>query len=146
MQLVPIGIFHTCYKTKDEAPRQGRDSEDIAYIEVFEKYIDGLKDIEEAKYLIILYWAHEAKRDILVTKTPFSDVPKGVFACRSPNRPNPILLDIAQLIDRKENVLVVKGIDAIDSSPVLDIKPFYTEIDVPEEILSSCNKKEESGT
>jgi len=146
MELVPIGIFHSPYRTKDEAPRQGRGSEDIAYIEVFEKYIDGLKDIEEAKYLIILYWAHEAKRDVLVTKTPFSDVPKGVFACRSPNRPNPILLDVAQLIDRKGNVLVVKGIDAIDSSPVLDIKPFYTEIDVPKEILFSSVIRKESKT
>lgn len=55
MQLVPIGIFHTPYRTKDEAPRQGRHSEVVAYIEIFEKYLEGLKDIEEAKYLIILY-------------------------------------------------------------------------------------------
>ncbi len=54
-------------------------------------------------------------------------MPKGVFACRSPNRPNPILFDVAELVDSKGNVLVVKGIDAIDSSPVLDIKPFYAE-------------------
>lgn len=81
-----------------------------------------------------------------MTKIPFSDVPKGVFACRSPNRQNPILLDVAELVDRKGNVLVVKGIDAIDGSPILDIKPFYPEIDVPEEILFSSVVRKESET
>ncbi|AZT89355.1 tRNA (N6-threonylcarbamoyladenosine(37)-N6)-methyltransferase TrmO [Caldicellulosiruptor changbaiensis] len=131
MELVKIGIIHSPYKTKEEAPRQGADSEEICYIEIFEKYIEGLKDIEEARYLIVLYWGHQSNRGVLTTLTPFSDVPKGVFACRSPNRPNPVLLDIAELIDRKGNVLVVKGLDAIDGSPVIDIKPYYERIDIP---------------
>ncbi|WPX09100.1 tRNA (N6-threonylcarbamoyladenosine(37)-N6)-methyltransferase TrmO [Anaerocellum danielii] len=131
MELVKIGIIHSPYKTKEQAPRQGADSEEVCYIEIFEKYIEGLKDIEEARYLIVLYWGHQSSREVLTTLTPFSDVPKGVFACRSPNRPNPILLDIAELIDIKGNVLVVKGIDAIDGSPVIDIKPYYERIDIP---------------
>ncbi|ACM59424.1 tRNA-Thr(GGU) m(6)t(6)A37 methyltransferase TsaA [Caldicellulosiruptor bescii] len=131
MELVKIGIIHSPYKTKEEAPRQGADSEEVFYLEIFENYIDGLKDIEEAKYLIVLYWGHQSNRDTLITKTPFSDVPKGVFACRSPNRPNPILFNVAELIARRGNVLVVKGLDAIDGSPVIDIKPYYERIDIP---------------
>ena len=128
MQLQEIGIVHNAYKNLTDIPRQGRMSEEISEIEIHPNYADGLLKIEQNRYLIVLYWAHLAKRDILKTIPPAAKEIHGVFASRSPGRPNPLSLCIAELIERKGNILRVKNIDALDGSAVIDIKP-YTQID-----------------
>ena len=134
MQLQEIGIVHNAYKNLTDIPRQGRMSEEVSEIEIHPNYADGLLKIEQNKYLIVLYWAHLAKRDILKTIPPRSSEIRGVFASRSPGRPNPLSLCIAELIERKGNILRVKNIDALDGSSVIDIKP-YTQMDALAEIL-----------
>ena len=129
MQLQEIGIVHNAYKNLTDIPRQGRMSEEISEIEIHANFSDGLLKIEQNKYLIVLYWAHLAKRDILKTIPPAAKELHGVFASRSPGRPNPLSLCIAELIAREGNTLRVKGIDALDGSSVIDIKP-YTKMDV----------------
>ena len=129
MQLKEIGIVHNAYKNLTDIPRQGRMSEEISEIEIHPNFSDGLLKIEQNKYLIVLYWAHLAKRDILKTIPPAAKELHGVFASRSPGRPNPLSLCIAELIAREGNTLRVKGIDALDGSSVIDIKP-YTKMDV----------------
>jgi tRNA (adenine37-N6)-methyltransferase len=79
--------------------------------------------------LIILYWGHLADRNTLQTVTPFSPDITGVFACRSPNRPNPIAFCVADLIEVSGNILTVKGVDAVDGSPLLDIKVYSANLD-----------------
>ena len=128
MQLQEIGVVHNAYKNLTDIPRQGRMSEEISEIEIHPNYADGLLKIEQNRYLIVLYWAHLAKRDILKTIPPAAKEIHGVFASRSPGRPNPLSLCIAELIERKGNILRVKNIDALDGSAVIDIKP-YTQID-----------------
>ena len=128
MQLQEIGIVHNAYKNLADIPRQGRMSEEVSEIEIHPNYADGLLKIEQNRYLIVLYWAHLAKRDILKTIPPAAKEIHGVFASRSPGRPNPLSLCIAELIERKGNILRVKNIDALDGSAVIDIKP-YTQID-----------------
>jgi len=128
MQLQEIGIVHNAYKNLTDIPRQGRMSEEVSEIEIHPNYADGLLKIEQNRYLIVLYWAHLAKRDILKTIPPAAKEIHGVFASRSPGRPNPLSLCIAELIERKGNILRVKNIDALDGSAVIDIKP-YTQID-----------------
>ena len=128
MQLQEIGIVHNAYKNLADIPRQGRMSEEVSEIEIHPNYADGLLKIEQNRYLIVLYWAHLAKRDILKTIPPAAKELHGVFASRSPGRPNPLSLCIAELIERKGNILRVKNIDALDGSAVIDIKP-YTQID-----------------
>ena len=128
MQLQEIGIVHNAYKNLTDIPRQGRMSEEISEIEIHPNFSDGLLKIEQNKYLIVLYWAHLAKRDILKTIPPAAREIHGVFASRSPGRPNPLSLCIAELIEREGNILRVKNIDALDGSSVIDIKP-YTEMD-----------------
>ena len=128
MQLQEIGIVHNAYKNLTDLPRQGRMSEEVSEIEIHPNYADGLLKIEQNRYLIVLYWAHLAKRDILKTIPPAAKEIHGVFASRSPGRPNPLSLCIAELIERKGNILRVKNIDALDGSAVIDIKP-YTQID-----------------
>ena len=129
MQLQEIGIVHNAYKNLTDIPRQGRMSEEISEIEIHPDYADGLLRIEQNKYLIVLYWAHLAKRDILKTIPPAAKELHGVFASRSPGRPNPLSLCIAELIEREGNILRVKNIDALDGSSVIDIKP-YTKMDI----------------
>ena len=129
MQLQEIGIVHNAYKNLTDIPRQGRMSEETSEIEIHPDFSDGLLKIEQNKYLIVLYWAHLAKRDILKTIPPAAKELHGVFASRSPGRPNPLSLCIAELIAREDNILRVKGIDALDGSSVIDIKP-YTKMDV----------------
>ena len=133
MQLQEIGIVRNAYKNLTDIPRQGRMSEEISEIEIHPDFADGLLKIEQNKYLIVLYWAHLAKRDILKTLPPASKEIHGVFASRSPGRPNPLSLGIVELSECGENILRVKGLDALDGSSVIDIKP-YTKMDVIAEV------------
>ena len=128
MQLQEIGVVHNDYKNLTDIPRQGRMSEEVSEIEIHPAFTDGLLKIEQNKYLIVLYWAHLAKRDILKTLPPMSKEIHGVFASRSPGRPNPLSLCIAELIAREGTILRVKGLDALDGSSIIDIKP-YTKMD-----------------
>ena len=129
MQLQEIGVVHNAYKNLTDIPRQGRMSEEISEIAIHPNYADGLLKIEQNRYLIVLYWAHLAKRDILKTIPPAAKELHGVFASRSPGRPNPLSLCIAEFIEREGNILRVKNIDALDGSSVIDIKP-YTKMDI----------------
>jgi tRNA-Thr(GGU) m(6)t(6)A37 methyltransferase TsaA len=129
LELRAIGIIHSPYRERKEAPRQGRLVRETAILEVFPEYLPGLKDIEQATHLIVLYWGHLAPRDVLQTRTPFGPEVRGVFACRSPARPNPIAFCVAELLSRDGNRLLVRGIDALDGSPLLDIKPYSPVMD-----------------
>ena len=128
MQLQEIGVVHNDYKNLTDIPRQGRMSEEVSEIEIHPAFTDGLLKIEQNKYLIVLYWAHLAKRDLLKTIPTASKEIHGVFASRSPGRPNPLSLCIAELIAREGTILRVKGLDALDGSSIIDIKP-YTKMD-----------------
>jgi formylmethanofuran dehydrogenase subunit E len=79
--------------------------------------------------LILLYWLHSAKDYSLLLKTPWDSEPHGVFATRSPNRPNALGFSIVELIEREGNTLKVKGLDALEGTPLIDIKPYLPEID-----------------
>lgn len=129
MNLKSIGVVHSPYKSGNDAPRQGNLKNDIFRIEVFQEFTSCLKDIETASHLIVLYWADKADRSVQQTRTPFGAAQHGVFATRSPNRPNPINLNVVELISREDNILIVKGMDALDQSPLVDLKPYSSEID-----------------
>lgn len=129
MTLRAVGVVRSSYRTMDKAPFQGRFSEEEAVIEICEEFADGLKDVEASRYLIVLYWGHLADRGVLQTVTPWGPEARGVFACRSPSRPNPIEFCMVKLLRREGNRLVVRGLDAVDGSAVLDIKPYISRID-----------------
>lgn len=129
MNLKPIGIIHSPYKSLEEAPHQGGTVKTICEIEIFKEYEEGLKDIEGCSHLILLYWLHKADRNRLIVYPPHDLKPHGVFATRAPHRPNPIGFCIAKLVERKGNILKVKGLDAIDGTPLIDIKPFSPKLD-----------------
>jgi tRNA-Thr(GGU) m(6)t(6)A37 methyltransferase TsaA len=129
MELKPIGIINSPYKTKEDAPRQGRYSDKLSKITVFEEYLEGIQDIQRHKYYYIFYWLDKAERDKLKGIPPGKTEERGVFSIRSPIRPNPIALCLIELIKVERNVLTVKWLDALDGSPIIDIKPFWPETD-----------------
>ena len=131
-RLVPIGIIRSPYREQGQVPFQGRFSDEVSRIEVFPRYGPGLKDIERCTHLYVIYWADKASREELQVVTPWGPEPKGVFACRSPSRPNPLNLCVVELLERKGNVLVVRGLDALDGSPLVDLKPYSSALDAVE--------------
>ncbi len=129
LELKPIGIIHSPYKDGVEAPYQRYKSEKISQIEVFREFEEGLKDIEGFSYIVVIFWFHKSQGYHLLVKTPWDDILHGLFATRSPHRPCPLGLTIVELIAREKNILKVKGLDAIDGTPLLDIKPYIPSID-----------------
>ena len=127
MTLTPIGVIHSPYKSLSDCPRQASKSEVVAVIEVFEQYAGGLKDIEGFSHLILLYWLHKSHGYSLLVRTPWDTELHGLFTTRSPNRPNPIGISVVKLIERSGTILRVRGIDAIDGTPLIDIKPYVPE-------------------
>ena len=123
-----IGIIHSPYKTTQEAPNQGTD--EICKIEILEEYKEGLTDIEGFSHIHLFYWLHESKGYRLLVQTPWDVHPHGLFTTRSPHRPNPIGHCIVELIEKNENILTVKGLDAIDGTPLLDIKPYTKKLEI----------------
>jgi tRNA (adenine37-N6)-methyltransferase len=131
--LMPIGVIHSSYRKECDAPRQGRLSPTKSEIEIFPEYADGLKDIAERPHLIILYWLDRADRCMLTAIPPHSKKEHGVFATRSPDRPNPIGFAVIDLLGIEGSRLIVRGLDAFEGTPVLDIKPYSPEIDCVKE-------------
>ena len=129
-QLQPIGVIHTPFTTKDTCPIQGRyAAKTPGRIEIYPGYSEGLKDIEGFSHLILLYHFSQAGEVKLVRATFLDDEPHGVFASRHPCRPNGIGLSIVSLTKRRANVLEVGGIDVLDGTPLLDIKPYVPRFD-----------------
>jgi tRNA-Thr(GGU) m(6)t(6)A37 methyltransferase TsaA len=129
MNLKKIGVIHTPYKTRAEAPFQGRHSSEICEVEVFEEFLLGLADVEGCTHLILLYWLDRADRSMLKAFPPHDGKEHGVFATRSPNRPNPIGVGVVELLAVEGGRLKVRGLDALDGSPLIDIKPYFSEVD-----------------
>lgn len=104
-------------------------------LRIYKQYCRGLRDIESYSHLIILYWAHlrdsedERRTVLVVPKRHERRVKTGVFACRSPSRPNPICLCVVELLEIQGCSLKVKGLDAELQSPVVDIKPYHPQTD-----------------
>ena len=129
-QVSAVGVIHTPYTTKEEAPIQGNFHPDaIGTVEVFAEFSEGLLDIELFSHLVLLYHFDRAS-DVELVRHPFlDDTLHGIFATRHPCRPNGIGLSIVKLLRREGNVLHVSGIDVLNGTPLLDIKPYVTRFD-----------------
>jgi len=129
LTLRPIGFVRSPYNVKGDAPRQGRLSDTISEIVILDEYREGLMDLGRESHLFVISWFDRADRSVLRATPPHEGIEHGVFATRSPNRPNPVALSLVDLIRCEEGVLTVRGLDALDGTPVLDIKPYSKEID-----------------
>ena len=124
-RLQPIGVIRSTIKTRAEAPKQGAEGAPDAWLEVKESVAEGLDGLARGDELIVLTWLHRANREVLKVH-PRSDPQRpltGVFATRSPDRPNPIGLHQVTVREVKGNRLRIGPIEVIDGTPVIDIKP-----------------------
>lgn len=117
----------TCPKNMSAARAAGRPAELV----VDEAYRQGLEGLDGVSHIVILTWLHHSPRDLIVQKPRHASVARGVFALRSPARPNPIGLHVARLVgvDRETGTLFLDAIDVLDGTPVVDIKPYLASID-----------------
>jgi tRNA-Thr(GGU) m(6)t(6)A37 methyltransferase TsaA len=123
--LLPLGFLHSPLKDRGEAPNQGREGAPDAWLEVHASVAEGLEGIAVGDELIVITWLHKAQRDILKTH-PRNDETRplaGVFATRSPDRPNPLGLHRVTVREIAGKRVKVGPIEAIDGTPVVDIKP-----------------------
>ncbi len=118
-----IGRIRTPWTSRLVCPRQGRPDGPLCRIEVFEPWAAALEGIEAYTHIEVLYWLHQSRRD-LVRQSPADDgVVRGTFALRSPVRPNPIGTSIAVYAGREGATIFVRGLDCLDDTPLLDLKP-----------------------
>lgn len=130
MVFKPIGIIHSPFAVRDETPIQGAFQPDVrGSVEVFEEYVEGLKDIEGFSRIYLIYFFDRSGDVKLVRPTFLDDEPHGVFASRHPCRPNGIGLTVVRLLKCQGNRLEVAGIDVLDGTPLLDIKPYIPRFD-----------------
>jgi len=129
-EMKQIGVMHSPYKTKKECPVQFASKPDgRGIVEVFPEYAEGLKDIEGFSHIIVFYCFDRAGDVQLVRKPFLDDDSHGIFATRHPCRPNPIGISIVSLLERKDNILNIKGVDVLDGTPLLDVKPYVPKFD-----------------
>ncbi len=130
----PIGFVRSPYTETKEVPKGlGAKHEVEGVLEILPDFEAGLTDIDGFSHLIVLWVFHQARGFELLGTPPSDDRPHGVFATRSPRRPNPIGLTVVQLLRREGCLLHVRGIDMLDGAPILDIKPYLSS--VPDEAL-----------
>src|SRR6056297_35316 len=118
-----IGRIETPFMVRADCPRQGREDGPECRLHIDPVYAPALDGIEQADRIEVLYWLHEARRDLLTQSPKANDVTRGTFSLRSPLRPNPIGSSIVKLVRRDGAVLTVRGLDCLDGTPLLDIKP-----------------------
>jgi tRNA-Thr(GGU) m(6)t(6)A37 methyltransferase TsaA len=131
-----IGRIHTPWRRREECPKNAREADAECTVELEPRWVDGLQGLETATHVIVLYWMHEARRDLVLQAARHYAEPHGTFALRSPARPNPIALAVARLVRIDRNRLTVVGIDCLDGTPLLDIKPYFASTDaVPDAVV-----------
>ncbi len=126
----PIGFIESPFTDQDEVPIQPSFSEAFGTVNVDVDLIEGLEEIDGFSHLILLYYFDRAEEVDMKVVPYLDDKPKGIFAIRHPRRPNKIGLSIVQLVSVEKNKLLVKGIDVLNNTPLLDIKPFVPEFDI----------------
>ncbi|MEX0752290.1 MAG: tRNA (N6-threonylcarbamoyladenosine(37)-N6)-methyltransferase TrmO [Xanthobacteraceae bacterium] len=130
-----IGRIRTPWKTRDECPKNARESDAVCRIEVDARWAKALKDVETCSHLIVLYWMDKARRDLAIQVPRHYGEARGTFALRSPARPNPIALSVARLLRVDGTILSVQGLDCLDGTPLIDIKPYFASTDsVPDAV------------
>lgn len=137
INLALMGVIHCGIKKTSEAPKYYTESDETGSLEIFPQYLQALNGREEGQILVVLFWLHEAKRDVLKVY-PRGDKSlglRGVFATRSPVRPNPIALSELQVLRLQTNIIEVSGVDVIDETPVVYIKSNIVTVKEKEKMM-----------
>lgn len=143
----PIGIVHSPYRELADIPRQSYHARDVAAtIEMLPQYTGGLKDLDGFSHLFVLCHFHASDEFRLEVHPPGEKEAHGLFATRSPRRPNPIGLSIVRLVGIEENRLSILDVDILDQTPVLDIKPYFNEFAQLDRVRTGWAQEAMAGT
>ena len=130
-----IGRIRTPWTRRADCPRNARGSDAVCTIEFDPRYAAALDGVSTCTHLVVLYFMHEARRNLVVQVSRHSGR-RGSFALRSPVRPNPIAMSVVKLLAREGARLSVIGLDCLDGTPLIDIKPYFASVDsVPEAVV-----------
>jgi tRNA (adenine37-N6)-methyltransferase len=124
-----VGILHTPFEIPEETPIQAIRSQAEGWIEVFPEYEAGLEGIEAFSHIFLLYRLHRAGNVLLRVQPFLDDREHGVFATRHPMRPNHIGISVVDLVSREGTRLNIRGVDMLNGTPLLDIKPYVPDFD-----------------
>ena len=137
-----IGRIHTPWTTRDACPKNARGSDAVCTVALDTRFADALKDVETCSHLVLLYWMDKSPRNLAVQVPGHLGAQHGTFALRSPARPYPIAMSVVKLLGVEGNTLRVVGLDCLDGTPLLDIKPYLPSVDsVPEAVVGWRKKK-----
>ncbi len=130
LNIKTIGTIETPFDDLEGMPIQPSGAEEVTgTITIHKEYEEGLQDIEGFSHIILLYYFHKSKGFSLRVKPFLDNQKRGLFSTRAPRRPNPIGISIVQLLKRDANTLVIKGIDVLNGTPLIDIKPYVPGFD-----------------
>ena len=131
-----IGRIHTPWKRREDCPKNGRESDAACAIEVDPRWAQALKGLETTSHVLVLYWMDKARRDLVLQAPRHYAEQRGTFALRSPVRPNPIAASVVRIVGIEGNTLSVVGLDCLDGTPLIDIKPYFASTDaVPDAVV-----------
>jgi tRNA-Thr(GGU) m(6)t(6)A37 methyltransferase TsaA len=130
-----IGRIRTPWTRREECPKNARESEAICTIELDPRWAAGLKGVDSCTHLVVLYWMDKSRRDLVLQVPHHYGVGRGTFALRSPARPNPIAMSVVRLVGVEGAKLKVVGLDCLDNTPLLDLKPYFASTDAAPEAV-----------
>jgi tRNA-Thr(GGU) m(6)t(6)A37 methyltransferase TsaA len=131
-----IGRIRTPWHRREDCPKNARESDAVCTVELDARWAAGLRGLETASHVVLLYWMDKARRDLAVQAPRHYAEPRGTFALRSPARPNPVAMSVARLVRIEANTLAVIGLDCLDNTPLIDIKPYFASTDsVPDALV-----------
>jgi tRNA-Thr(GGU) m(6)t(6)A37 methyltransferase TsaA len=131
-----IGRIRTPWQARKDCPKNARESDAVCTVELDARWSEGLKDVVTCSHLVLLYWMDKAPRNLVLQVPGHYGAQRGTFALRSPARPNPIAMSVVRLLHVTGSTLSVVGLDCLDGTPLLDIKPYFASTDsVPEAMV-----------
>jgi len=124
-----IGRIRTPWKRRADCPKNPRESDAICTLELDPRWAQALDGVETCSHLVVLYWMNRSRRDLVLQMPHTYRTGRGTFALRSPARPNPIAMSVVKLVKVEGTRLSVVGLDCLDDTPLLDIKPYFASTD-----------------
>jgi tRNA-Thr(GGU) m(6)t(6)A37 methyltransferase TsaA len=131
-----IGRVRTPWTRREQCPKNARESEAVCTLEIDPRFAAALTGVETCTHLLVLYWMDKSRRDLVLQAPRHYGELRGTFALRSPARPNPIATRVARLVKVDGSRLSVVGLDCLDGTPLIDIKPYFASTDsVPDAVV-----------